>query len=689
MRSSPEQMKIKRSLLLCARMRMTAPGASIREQAIEKVIEQNLAAADAPGGLMDVELCKIYDLGDDSPSLRIADVREGLKALRRQGRLVLKPTTEGDRFALSESVLAEVNSIIEKADTLFESAVSKLFGSAPGGLEKYRPAFMRSLCLVFSSLGNEYARVIAGAEAIESFLGHQMLDDAISEAIDQHGVPDVDAFKRGVMEFFGDSSPDFTAIKWNYAQNYYLFKVLGLDESSFILSREMLGGATFYLDTNVLVAGLVPQDRNHGGFRELVNACRAIGIKLVISRATQVEFEHVMQHNARELRAVFPRIPTGLLKKVRNFLLEAYLIALDGEPELDVDTFLERFRGPIKQLKGTFGLEVVDDGWFVREQETEATQGLAKKIKATFRKQWRRRKKTDASSLHDALLLRWTQKVSDEDSEKIWILTLDRTLRSYAGHISPPPVVVSLDAILQWATPLNIESVDSDKLAEMYSRALTFQLLPRETFLDTKDFKIFAEMDLETSLLPEEDVEACVVELKNSVPEIDPSNPKDRERAARIIQRFFADPGTRYQSDLEQLRRQLVAQSEAHGSEVEKLQSRLSRVRKGAAGRSATIQSEKDTLGAELDASKERERILKEVIVRGAISLILYVVTFFSILIASYFYSEGNSYYMKLLNSIPLFSWCFGVVTTGSYILLGNKRIKVLYREYFGGRESP
>ena len=68
-------------------------------------------------------------------------------------------------------------------------------------------------------------------------------------------------------------------------------------------------------------------------------------------------------------------------------------------------------------------------------------------------------------------------------------------------------------------------------------------LLPQNIFFDTRDFLVFGEMEWSTKELPADDVEDCIRSLKSAHPNLDPTDPADREKISREIAKFFADPG--------------------------------------------------------------------------------------------------------------------------------------------------
>jgi len=80
--------------------------------------------------------------------------------------------------------------------------------------------------------------------------------------------------------------------------------VLGIDQGAYLLSKSILEGSTFYLDTNVLIAGLIPENRHHGAFRELSGACKALNIDLIVTQETVTELRATIALHARLLKAV-------------------------------------------------------------------------------------------------------------------------------------------------------------------------------------------------------------------------------------------------------------------------------------------------------------------------------------------------------------------------------------------------
>jgi predicted nucleic acid-binding Zn-ribbon protein len=594
-------------------MRFSAVGASLREKAIQRILEQNLAAADSTKGLTEVELRRVIDLGGNGPMLKAADVREGIERLASAGRIVEIKEARKTSYGLSPVVQSEIQTMLWESEEKYESVLVDLFGSAQGGSEAYKSAFIRLLCLIFSRLGDLYVKVITGTHTKDSFMEHELLNNIMQAVLNSNIVPDIAAFKYGVNRFFRESSPQFDIIKWNMAQNYYICKALGIDESAKLLSADVLNGMSFYLDTNVLIAGLIPEDRHHGSFQELFSACKNLNIKAKVTRITIEELKSVISLQSDLLRRVIDKIPEGTKNKVRNFLLERFLTAKKENPDLSVENFLAHFRAPIESLQESFELEIVDDDWFDKERDSSVTEYLARELVSKYEK-IRKRFKSKVVSIHDALLLQWVSNENITLNGKCRLVTLDLSLVDYIAEKIKDlhPIVITLDALLQWTIPQCIE-VDENRLAEIYSQAIKYQLLPREVFFDLRDFQVFADMEIETSILPPEDVESCIRDIRAMGPSIDPRKPEDREKITRTIQRYFADPGTKFRKEMERLaerNKELSEKAESERKSRENAESQISKLSEETQGQKNEIEELKQGMEAERQArSTAEERI--------------------------------------------------------------------------------
>lgn len=686
-------MATKRSILLGARIRFSPSGASIREQAIERIIEQSLASNDFSNGLSEQRLQSVVTVGGEIAVLRASDVKCGLDALERSGKVLVIRDGQHRRYTLTDEARTDVLRVITEAEERTSDIIRQLFGRQPCGEEAYRGAFLRLLCVVFSRLSDVYVQLITMEKTSGDIGDHQLLLNAIDETLKNEEVPDAEAFRYAAKRFFRETSPHFDHLKWNMAQNYYVAKALGMDLAADLLSASIFQNTCFYCDTNVLIQGLMPESRHHASFQELAKACGAIGVSLKATHATVVELRDVIDFHASMLRGVFDRIPDETRPKVRNFLLEAYLSERDAALDVTLDSFIERFQTPLQTLRESFGVDEEDDSWFNRITEDPTTKRLATELSTQYERM-RSRRKAEKAATHDAVLLLWVRRQNEHNRDSC-VVTLDATLAEWnTGRKSDGFKVITLDALLQWMTPVTSGSVDEEKLAEIFSKALRYQLLPRETFFQLSDFQVFAEMNIETKQLPADDVEACIREIRQAGPNLDPSKAEDREKISRAIQRYFADPGTKYRRNIEELQTKSDDLSTKLNEETRlrnEAEARIARLEKEVRERDTKLSHEVETSDAaemritgleqKLNEQEKKEghrRLVNSFLLRNLLGLFLLLVVEAFVTYLVSLYGEGPNLFQKLTKNWHWLALGFAALALAYPVLMGRERMRLL-----------
>jgi hypothetical protein len=688
-----DQANLRRSILLGARIRFSPSGASIRSQAIERIIEQNLATSDAVEGLTEQELQRLIVVEGELAVLRPSDIRQGLQSLTQTKRVHEINDKNTSRYKLADDLSIQVKHIIAESEERTRLAIRELFGHAPGGESRYIRAFVNLLCSTFSRLSDVYVQVMTMQQTAKEFAEHQLLSAVLEETVRQERIPDQNAFRYGVTRFFYESSPLFDQIKWNMAQNFYVMKALGLDTESDLLSAEVFAGCSLYCDTNVLIPGLTPENRHHNSFQELAKACKTIGMDLKAAHPTVEELKTVIYANAVLLKRVIDKIPDEMQSKVRNFLLEAFLAERKQSPDVTLDGFIERFQAPLDTLREFFGLVEEDDLWFDSAAEDLDTKKLANDLSKTY-EAMRGRRKSDKAATHDAVLLKWVGR-ENMNGLKSWLVTADMSLREWStGQRQDNIRVITLDALLQWITPAVSGSADEDRLAKIFSEAIRFQLLPRDTFFQLRDFQVFAEMGVETKQLPVEDVEACIREIKKAGPQLDPSEAKDREKIGQVIQRYFADPGTKYQRTVDELRLatdKLAAELKDEARLRNAAEKKFQQLQKEMGERDSKLReesmarkdAEKRLANLERTIKDQESRARRTKLVHSAI--LRTILTLLAVLIIEGFivfvvaeYGTGANLFQKLTNAWPWLTVGMAAPTTAYPFLMGRERMRLL-----------
>jgi hypothetical protein len=511
------------------------------------------------------------------------------------------------------------------------------------------------------------------------------IESAIKEAKAAYPEADEGSLRDGLTSFFMEDNPDYGALKWNTAQNFYVAKALGLDPSGSLLSKEVFAGTELYLDTNVLISALEPVEAHHRLFESLGKACKNLGVKLNVCQISIDELRHVAEVNKEILRRMGDQVPEALRPKISNIFYELYW---KSEERNDLESLFYKFSHPLATLRDAYGIELVDSEWFTSETFTEGTRCLVEKLRnaRTFRK------KPERAAQHDALLMRWLDVERKRARSKMWIVTRDRTLPGIQTE-DGEPVAITLDALLQWIAPISDKDYSDLRFTEMFSESIRLQLLPPENFLDLKDFCMLVECGITCKDLPAEDVEACIRDLKAALPSIDPTEPRDREKISHRISKFFADPGRKFKERLRDLERQNAVEADGFLDRIQEKDHALSHSQELLAkSHDALLENEqrltktREELRAQslLLATREREiAALRQNSLRSsadrrlAAVVVAYVVVQLSVVAAGWLYG-GSNWFVKLSTACTILGGVTWLFRWLGRVIVGANRIGAL-----------
>lgn len=535
----------KRSILLSARMQFSPEIQPIKETAIDKIVEQNLLIAHNKEGLTvrDIEKQHIFSLEDGSSTIGRAQIEEALERLSEEGRIekANEPVRRrGQKYRLTQSVLEELEADQATVERRYNKVVGEIFPQAEAQLDIYGRAFLELLCAVFAHLGDRYVRILKHEANDDDLLDTPRVEQTIEDIIEQYPSLDDNEFRSGVMTFFRKSDPDYDAIKWGMAQNYYLFRALGLDEAGHLLSKEMFGSSRLYLDTNVIIPAIATEEYGHESFKALSRACAELGIDIYVCSETIRELQSLVDTKLDTIARVKDTIPSELGADVDDVFYNVYKSRSEELGTAELGEVFHDFLNPKDVLAKEYDVQFVEDRWFDDVRGTQRINKLSENVKKAYQrtKGWSKR---DNAAEHDALLLAWISQEKAEDDVEGFLVTLDTSLPSVevdTKNDRKSSIAVMFDALLQWISPFTIND-GSDQIAAIFSDAVKQQLLPQDRFFQLNDFVVFSELEMSTRELPAEDVRRCIVYLKHNAADLDLSEPKDRERIHHHVKRFL------------------------------------------------------------------------------------------------------------------------------------------------------
>lgn len=220
---------------------------------------------------------------------------------------------------------------------------------------------------------------------------------------------------------------------------------------------------------------------------------------------------------------------------------------------MNLDDLFSRFVNAETILGDEFQIGIVDSPWFKQYAGSREVKMRAASLRE--RSRGRFHPKTDATAMHDALMINWIKHERERTGRKTWLLTLDSLLptelvsgESTSYHASS---AVTLDTVLQWLAPVSSANVSDDEaFATLFSEAVSNMLLPQDNLFDLQDVSLFSQMELDCRALPPEDVEGCLRMIRTQLPSLNPTVARDRERLSYEIQKYFSAGGRKYKEQL-------------------------------------------------------------------------------------------------------------------------------------------
>lgn len=684
----------KRLLLLSARTRFAPQTQSLKQAAVEKIVEQVLLAMqpDSAATLPEVETKVDSALGTGVSAVHRQDVREALARLVTAKRVIGTGTgLIGRSYHLAAETKNELAGLQQSAQRRLDNVVARLYQHAPGGVGKYFTPFLETLRLMFAEIADAYVRQITGQLLREEVAAIDAVSRAIAEVAGAFPGVDEKTLRAGVMRFLIETDPEYDAMKWNLTQNSYLVRVLGLDESGFLLSKEVLGGAVLYLDTNVLIHALEPRTRHHRSFVALTNACRRLGVSLRVTKESTIELKGVVDWNKELLVKVIDQIPDSTAPKVGDVFFQAFRQAKAENSDLTVDDFFASFEQPGESLE-SFGIELTDDAWFVQAKKDPEVRALSREIEKQFASRHHGRTKRSAAALHDALMIQWVERERAEDGRNVWLATLDTSLPVFVpadDSADSRPLAITLDALLQWISPIAArEGIDED-LSDIFAAALRQQIMPHENIFQLSDFLIFAEIEWSARELPAEDVESCIRCLASTVSRLDLTDPASRETLSHDVSSFFADPARKFKREVERLEGELEAKDtqleavvSSRHAEVEEVTARTEeqirqlaeKVERAEDARARDL-THRDARIGELEASLARASASK----RALITLLVFIALEGAVVVTSIKYGAGDNWLQKIVSMWVLVGVAALVSIVFGWVVLGRDGLQSLH----------
>jgi len=282
-------------------------------------------------------------------------------------------------------------------------------------------------------------------------------------------------------------------LKFQLTQGFYFTQLLGIEEDRFNpLTDLAFSDAIFYIDTNVLLIGLLQTEKNGDIFNEIIRITQRIGIELRVSKATIDEAHHVAIEHIEHIKKFLDVVPDELMQRTEDDFLVAFLKAREKDESITPEKFIEPFYRLSEILKEKWNIiidertavEILDGRDFTREANVinrAAEEGRG----------WG---KSEVVLEHDVCHY---VIVTDErcKNKKIWFLSKDRTLSKAAAKLAGKnlPFSFSMIGFLHSISPFVATAKEEDSFVDTFSTICTKQLITSGPLFKTSELALLAE----------------------------------------------------------------------------------------------------------------------------------------------------------------------------------------------------
>jgi hypothetical protein len=537
-------------------MRYAPETVPLRERALDSLVLGALSGTTSDTPLRVGKISNNLSLGPNGPVVRAEVIQDSIARLIASERV--SPTQLKTRHAyyLTKKGHADLARLISSSETLFEPVLQRLLVNTdhllPAKIAK--SVCQTFICECFARFGEAIARTVTGQVSGEYLVQSADVSAAFEAAIDGEtlSVEARDSLEARCMGFLKSPDPDYVRLKFYLTQGYYFAQLLGLLGADFNpLADEAFAGSVFYLDTNVLVVGLLAADHGNQLFQELVRTSKRLGISLRVTRATINETRGVAADRVNQIKTIIEAVPAEIAISSRDQFTTCFLEARELDPTVTPEQFLQPFDNLNQIVQERWGIEVDE------RIEDEILCGLdfhnASVIMQDAAVRSRGWDKSERILRHDvshfALVAHERKTIP-----KTWFLTRDRSLTLAASRLkedSELPFCFSLLGLLQSLSPFMTTDGESSTLPDIFSQLLTEQVFPREQLFSTRELILLVEMNRDVLSTPQEQLIQALDYVKHTILQGEPYRPGDCPKVALGLRSFLASSSDERRKELE------------------------------------------------------------------------------------------------------------------------------------------
>jgi hypothetical protein len=558
-----------RQLLYSSVLRYTSEPITLRERVLDRVVLGGLI------GSTQIDPFRIGRINDNIRfgkavlSLRTETIQETLDRLILGGTVEKTEAKKRRAYYLTDEANKQIASVTNVAQQDFDTALKRLLTNTEHLLDYDIAAEIcrRFILECYARFGQIMAKSVTGH--IKSDELPRVLDtrDAFRTAVEGHKLSAgaIDSLRTRCNYFLKSADPHDQKVKFHLSQGYYFTQLLGFEDSGFNPLRDhALSEAVFYLDTNVIIIGVVYVDEDSALFDEMVRVTKRMNIELKVTTATINEARRVAHDRLKQIKKILDVVPEEIVERTDDQFILAYLHAKAQDAALTPEKFVEPFEHLADLLKERWNITIddtIEDDIIAIHDISEICRIIHEEAEKT--RGWG---KSDAVQKHDACHYVLVTQARTTHS-KTWFLTRDRTLVSAAYRLQPDTKVLfcfSLVGFLHSISPFISTSEEENTIVSALAAFMSDQVFAIGPVFDIAELAILAEFHDDVMSTPADQLLLALDYVKSKTLEGKPYRTADIPKVSLELRKFLSSSkDEQYRAlELERLRLETVVQAE-------------------------------------------------------------------------------------------------------------------------------
>jgi hypothetical protein len=536
---------------------------SLRQRCLDHLVMNGLLGASVHDPMKVGQLQKKLHLGTHAPILRSEVLRDALLRLDQEGKVHSVLIRKKKCYFLSIEGKKEIGSAVVSAESLYKPVIERLLAHTEDIVAKDIAVKICTdfICEAFARCGLALAKDVHGHTAFPHPSDLAAAFHAAAKGMDISETAKQTLESR-CLSLFKSRELDVKRLIFYLTQGYYFVQLLGLDHNGFDpIAEQAFQGSVFYLDTNVILHGLLPNDGGRA-FGEMINVSKRMGINLRITRASINEARRVGADRLTELKQIQGKVPAELAEKS----LDDFIVHFYEQRRLDPTLTPEDYLAGFDRLTDTvrdWGIEIDD----LTEQEMlngRVFADLENRIQTLSAKYRKGRTKSEGVLKHDVAHYALVQDRRHTNG-KTWFLTRDRSLVSCAEDVcgADKPFCFGLIGFLQSISPFVVSDIEGNSLSAVFAELLKEQLITTERLFDSRELVLLAEMHSDVLSSDSSNLLPAIDFVKFSVLQGKAYRSEDFPRVSLELRKFLASSKDEQKKVLEDLNARLRSEADA------------------------------------------------------------------------------------------------------------------------------